>query len=391
MTSPAEGLTSAPPARVPSPWPLGRCDVGAEAHPDPTGVDRVVRRPTWLATLPIVATVVLAALSVLTQNSWLLAPAGAGAGLFLAGLVLAPQVNGLVVCLIGPSRLAVGARGSYELHIHNRGTRTSSLTRVTQRIRGFADVTVLAPALAPGASAVLHLHRSALTRGTAGRCEVVLTSSEPLGLQRVRRTVSRAGTLVVHPPTVAPAQVPGGEQDPNRDAVSSRAGLDPYGIRGWRPGDPTATVHWRSTARRGHLVVVERSSAGPGAVTVLLAAIADDHGWEKVIALAAATACAQVRAGRSVTLAAHSGAGPAICTGSPTELLDWCAGLGRPRLPDAATLHLATSRAGPGGTVSVAATAAVPALWWAWADELEGARGVRLVPLLAAYPTAPLR
>ncbi len=106
-------------------------------------------------------------------------------------------------------------------------------------------------------------------------------------------------------------------------------------------------MHWRSTARRGHLVVVDRSTAGTAAVTVLLAAIADDHGWEQVIALAAATACAQVRAGRSVALAAHSGTGPIMCTGTPTELLDWCAGLGRPRLPDAATLHLATSRAGP--------------------------------------------
>ena len=125
-------MTSAPPkppAHIPPPLPLGRCDGGTEAHPAAAGADRVQRRPTWLAALPVVATVGLAALSVLTENSWLLALAGAGAGLFLAGLVLVPQVDGLVVCLLGPSRLAVGDRGSYELHIHNRGTRTSSLTR----------------------------------------------------------------------------------------------------------------------------------------------------------------------------------------------------------------------------------------------------------------------
>ena len=358
-------MTNAPPAahaQMPSPWPLGRCDGGAEPHPDLADSDRVVRRPTWLAALPVVAAMVLAGLASLTQNSWLLALAGAGAGVFLAGLVLVPRVDGLVVCMLGPTRLAVGARGSYELHVHNRGTRTTSLTRVTQRIRGFADVTVLAPALAPGTSAVLQLDRSALTRGTAARCEVVLTSSAPLGLQLVCRTVNRAGTLVVHPPTVAPAQVARGGQNPNRDAVLARVGLDPYAVRGWRPGDATSAVHWRSTARRGHLMVVERSTAGPGAVIVLLAAIAEDRGWETVIAVAAATACEQVRAGRSVALAANSGAGPSVCGGTPVELLDWCAGLGRPRLPDAATLHLATSRAGPGGTVSIAATSAVPAL-----------------------------
>jgi hypothetical protein len=130
-------------------------------------------------------------------------------------------------------------------------------------------------------------------------------------------------------------------------------------------------------------MVVERATVQTGAVTVLLAAIADDPGWENVIARAAATARAQAQGGRSVALIAHGGTGPALCTGTEIELLDWCAGLDRPRLPDAATLHLATRLATPGGGVNIAATDAVPALWWAWASELDGGRGVRLVPLLA--------
>jgi uncharacterized protein (DUF58 family) len=350
----------------------------------------MVRRPTRLALLPVLATVVLAALAVLTHNGWLLVLAGASTGLFLAGLVLPPQVAGLVVCLLGPSRLAVGEQGTYELHVHNRGTRTSSLASLTQRIRGFPDLAVLVEELAPGESAVLSVDRWALTRGATRRCEVVLTSSAPLGLHRVTRTVSRVGVLVVHPAPVPPAPVPAAPGSPTgvaaaeRGAAPVRAGVDFCGVRDWRPGDAGARVHWRSTARRGRLMVTERTAVRPGAVTMLLAAISADDDWEQTIALAAATACVHLEAGRPVTLIALQDGAPTVCSGSRGELLDWCAGLGSPRLPDAETLHLATDRAGGGGTVLVVASAAVPALWWAWAREIEGRENVRLVPLRAA-------
>ena len=369
---------------------IGRCDGGSTGQAVPATQDRAVRRPTRLAALPAAATVVLAALAVLTGDGWLLVLAGASTGLFLAGLILPPDVGGLVVCLLGPSRLAVGGVGTYEMHVHNRGTRTSSLARVTQRVRGFADLTVLVEPLSPGQSAVLSVERSALSRGTAERCEVVATSSAPLGLQRVSRTVSRPGTLVVHPLPVPAAPLPAGGQDGTaRDTVPARTGLDPHGIRQWRPGDAAGALHGRSSARRDRPMVLERAAVRAGAVTVLLAAIADDDGWEQVLSLTAATACALVQAGRSVALVAAREGVPGVCTGGGTDLLDWCAALGRPRLPDAATLRLAVEHArdqgdhlSPQGTVCVAATAAVPALWWAWARELEGMRGVRLVPLL---------
>jgi len=377
---------------------MGPCDGGPAAQLIPPAQERAARRPTRLAALPVIVTLILAVLAVLTEDGWLLVLAGASTGVFLAGVVLPPRVDGLVVCLLGPSRLAVGALGGYEMHVHNRGTRTSSLARVTQCIRGFPDLTVSVEPLAPGDSAVLRVERPALSRGTAGTCLVYVVSSAPLGLQRVTRTVSRTGTLIVHPVPVSPAHVsPGGRDHADRDAAPARTGLEPYGVRGWRPGDAASVLHGRSTARRGHPMVLERATAPAGATNLLLAAIADDDGWEQLLSLAAATACAQVQAGRSVTLIAYGHGGPELCSGGSTELLDWCAALGRPRLPDADTLRLAIEHAGAHGSprapsrstsvaataaVNIAATAAVPALWWEWAREIKGAGGVRLVPLL---------
>jgi uncharacterized protein (DUF58 family) len=91
-------------------------------------------------------------------------------------------------------------------------------------------------------------------------------------------------------------------------------------------------VHWRSSARRGRLVVTDRlEDVGCDLVIVLAAPAAQpgqaDPGWEELIARLAATALATIAADGRVCLVAAIHGVPDLSTGHATAVLDWCAGL----------------------------------------------------------------
>ncbi|MBI1246351.1 DUF58 domain-containing protein [bacterium] len=87
------------------------------------------------------------------------------------------------------------------------------------------------------------------------------TTAFPLGLVRSRRTDTLVSTIVVMPRLgmMTPAWRRLIQQDKSGFASSRRQhGLlegDFYGLREWRTGDPKQWIHWRSTAKRGELVV----------------------------------------------------------------------------------------------------------------------------------------
>lgn len=101
----------------------------------------------------------------------------------------------------------------------------------------------------------------ALPRGVYPALHTVLESTWPLGLLRVRRSVPGPTQLVIYP---APLE---------RDSASAHtlASLDaelasrtqlagrvqPAGVRAFRQGDEPRRVHWKASARRASLVVLE--------------------------------------------------------------------------------------------------------------------------------------
>jgi len=181
--------------------------------------------------------------------------------------------------------------------------------------------------------------------------------------------------------------------------VPDRSGLDVHGIREWRPGDQARQVHWRSTARRGQLVVLEREVPRGGSLTVLVVGPTSQPGFEQLVCVVASTAVAALAAGYAVTLLADQpGLEPvhALAAGSQggsarpgapgrTQLLDWCSALEPPGLAGQAATQEALAEAGRGGRLHVAATTA-PAAWWEAARRLAERSGVELAALPGARP-----
>ncbi|NTW39726.1 MAG: DUF58 domain-containing protein [Cellulomonadaceae bacterium] len=91
--------------------------------------------------------------------------------------------------------------------------------------------------------------------------------------------------------------------DVDRAAIGARtAAADDSSLRDYRPGDDLRRVHWRSSARRGQILVRQDERAGRRPATVLLDLPMDDIGTEWTIATGASIAVALVHGGHHVRM-----------------------------------------------------------------------------------------
>lgn len=116
-------------------------------------------------------------------------------------------------------------------------------------------------------------------RGVTSLCTLDLDTRWPLGLVAHRRRVDEAVTLWVAPcPQPGPSAVQPTDSEIDEASAVSRRG-DFHSLRAYQWGDAARAVHWRTSARRGELVVVERAGDGAEVVVVDLRRRSGD--WER--------------------------------------------------------------------------------------------------------------
>ncbi len=122
------------------------------------------------------------------------------------------------------------------------------------------SVGVFYPAIAAGESKRCAYQGYLPRRGRYHFGPLLVSTRFPLGLVRHSVTIDNTQTLIVHPRignlthdwSLVERQVAGGGQAVRRRGPTE---AEYYGMRDWRPGDNRRWIHWRSTARRGSLVV----------------------------------------------------------------------------------------------------------------------------------------
>jgi uncharacterized protein (DUF58 family) len=303
----------------------------------------------------------LAVLAGRRDDPWLGLLAGALAGPVVLTLLWRPDLTRLSLRFRAPTRAVADEPSGHPFTVHNQGRLSTPPVRLTQRMRGFADVELLVPALAPGASAELAVQRGVLARGVPVTTVHTLRCSAPFGLIRRELTLHGLSRLVVHPRRAHPVDLAalGGDGD-LATGVLARSGQQVHGVREWRPGDDVRRVHWRSTARRGQLVVLEpERTAGPR-LAVLVAGQPQERDWERLLSVTAWSAAAAADDGGTVLLSAGPAGPPELEAGSPVEVLDWFAALGAAAVPDVAEAEAFLARAAPGDGVVLAVTVGVP-------------------------------
>jgi uncharacterized protein (DUF58 family) len=320
---------------------------------------------TGLIAVPVLLTVALYALTVLTGNMWFTLLAGGALGLVAAARIWRPRLDGLELCFSGPRRAAVGEQVVHTLHVHNRSDRPTPALRIAEHLPGLAVTRVYVEALPAGGRAVAQLSRVALARGVTHNGRISVAAEGGLGLVVAHANVDHGFRLVVHPRAVQVGAVGArARADDQVDSVPG-PGTDVAGVREWRSGDAASSVHWRSTARRGTLVVRERAAATSRHVVVALACSSDAPDWEDVIAAAAGACRAAALAGDRLTVWVWAGG---TTLGQPPVhsvpgLLDWWSALVTSDLPagDALTRALTSINA---ADVQVAISASASEQWW---------------------------
>lgn len=167
--------------------------------------------------------------------------------------------------------------------------------------------------------------------GPVGRGAIVaqawmLESSDPLGFFRFRRRGADGEIALVLPRFASFAARPQArELEASVSAPRSGSGMELFGVREYRAGDPLRRIHWRSSARLGELVV--REYEPPGVQTVGIFCDPNPSTPEvadQVARLAASEAWDCIRGGGRVVLW-----GPGLEPSLPSEarsfwaLLEW--------------------------------------------------------------------
>jgi uncharacterized protein (DUF58 family) len=143
-----------------------------------------------------------------------------------------------------------------------------------------------------------------LPRGRYAVEEARATIDDPFGLAQAEVELEPGGSLLVYPRLVALdrlfSESGAHAQDGRRLLLRRPAGFDLHSVREYEQGESLRKVHWRSTARRGQLMVKELEDAPRDEIAVVLDGQAE--------ASSAESFDAQVRAAGSI-LRAHASHG----------------------------------------------------------------------------------
>ncbi|MGN6472285.1 MAG: hypothetical protein ACTHK4_01390 [Mycobacteriales bacterium] len=325
---------------------------------------RLMPRPTRATSLLLTLATVLEMLGQLIHSTGVAVAAAFAVGAVIGDAFLAPRVTYAAVERRTPARMAVGVEAIVHLTVRGTGKRVSGRRPLVLKDRapGLDIGRYVVPSIRAGEQAVaertaMPQHRGCWSDG--GRVDIEAYS--PLGGWVRRNRVRLPESGWVHPAPAMPLRLPestAGEIYGRTSTSRSGTGHDFYGIREWRVGDTTTAVHWRASARRNQLVVMERERPSHPTLLIVAGPLGDDEAAEDLLARVAATALQALRSGRGVVLAS---AGSVSSASRPIDALDWFAGLAPTTDPDGATLRSALQLAGMGTIVLWLGAAGVPA------------------------------
>ncbi|GEA89269.1 DUF58 domain-containing protein [Cellulomonas cellasea] len=298
---------------------------------------------------------------------WVEAAVGGAAlaGLVVVALLMTVGRERYAVDLdLADRRVRVGERAVGRLAVRNVARRRSLPARIELPVgAGAADLAL--PSLGPGAE-----HDDIFAIPTSRRAVVVVgpvrsVRGDPLGLARRRVRWTEPVELYVHPELVSLAGASAGllrdlEGQSTRDLSDSD--LSFHALRDYVAGDDRRYIHWRTTARRGALMVKQFEDTRRTQTALALSTdprdYADDDEFELAVSTVASLGVQTLREERDLAVLAGGGR---LRVETPPLLLDDCAGV---QLTIGGTgmsaLGRRVARDAPEASVAVLVTGSVP-------------------------------
>jgi len=248
------------------------------------------------------------------------------------------SLRGVRSSRLAPARVLEGESFNVDLVMENSGRLPRLFVRASDEmpewLKPHTPSDFLIPTLWPGDSISLSYKAEPEKRGVFAWPGLRLSSTDPFGIFEWHRRISEKQELVVLPaPIVFEGEqaAPGGSLtgvESQRMSPTAR-GLEFYGIREYQPGDEMRRIHWRSTARLGHLAVVQDEQTVAADLTIMLDLKAGtevgrgkDTTLEYAVKMAASLASFAVNSGASSALVCAPGdKGPTVVRAAAEEEL----------------------------------------------------------------------
>jgi uncharacterized protein (DUF58 family) len=208
------------------------------------------------------------------QAGWVYAVDALLVAILVAGFLSTRYaVRGISVIRTLPTEATEGDPVHVGLTLRAAGIARRFFVEVHDAVPGLEPASVTVPAVTTRGATRISYGTQAVRRGVHAARTAMVQSGGLTGLFRVHREVAAPGTITIYPRYWKISRLPLAAWTPTPQTSGSgrrRGGLDFAGLRDYRAGDSVRHVHWRSSARRGALVVREFEQETPGAVVLLL-------------------------------------------------------------------------------------------------------------------------
>ena len=276
------------------------------------------------------------------QAGWVLVIAALLVGVLLIGLISPFRgSDGVTIGRRVPRTATAGQVVPVTITVTNEGRRTRALLAVEDEFCGRGAVVV--GMVRPRQVREYAGRREGARRGVHAGGECTVVAGGPFGAMRVDRKAFVHSPMIVYPRTYdAPTRPMLGLGEWRMPAPIG----DTSSVRDYHRGDPLRHVHWRSSARRGELMVREFDTEKRAEVTVVADAPADAAGADAVASIACSLGLSFLRSGEVNLVAPGS---ETVRARDRETLLEWGARLGATKAP----LTTALERSARGGSSAV--------------------------------------
>jgi uncharacterized protein (DUF58 family) len=265
--------------------------------------------------------------------------------------------------------MRVGDEVRIGISVTNHSRRAVPTFRIDDRFAPVAPAAIACERLTPQARAETELTRTVERRGVFEAGPMLISCGAPFGFLRSTRVVEVSSPAMALPrwvdlrsfPILEPASYP---SDVLHERARMGAGEEFLGVRDYRAGDSPRSVHWRSSARAGHLMVREYEELPSARVAIVLAGVEHgsppDSSFELLVSAAASVALYALSTGHPVDLirAAPNDSVEKMLEPDRAAALEWLAGAQPADGSPVALCEEVLQRLGRRGTVVVCAPTA---------------------------------
>ena len=171
-----------------------------------------------------------------------------------------------------PSAATVGQPALVGIFVRNQKPRAPSFSLELREKGGDIEGRGFLVVLAAGQSAEIAYRLTPLRRGRHRFAQLEVATKAPFGLFEKSRPIDAPAELIVFPRRVEPLLLISRHLAREGERPQDRAGqgLEVHSLRDHRTGEDARTIHWKSTARAGKLIGVDREQEQRKRVCVVL-------------------------------------------------------------------------------------------------------------------------